>query len=99
MSFAAAPVRRLAGVAPDAVPYDALIEAQEPVILEGLAGAWPLVAHGLKGPLQAAAYLRRFAGEHPVTCFVGPARIGGRPGDGPGLTSRPRRPPNGRLFT
>jgi hypothetical protein len=78
MSFAAAPVRRLPGVAPDAVPYDALIEAQEPVILEGLAGAWPLVAHGREGPIQAAAYLRRFAGEHPVTCFVGPARIGGR---------------------
>jgi hypothetical protein len=78
MSLAAAPVRRLAGVAPGAVPFDELIEAQQPVVLEGLAGDWPLVAHGRQGPLQAVDYLKRFANERPVACFVGPSEIGGR---------------------
>jgi len=78
MSLAAAAVRRLAGVSPDAVPYDELIEAQQPVVLEGLARDWPLVAHGLAGPRQAADYLKGFAGDRPVTRFTGPPEIGGR---------------------
>jgi hypothetical protein len=78
MSFAAAPVRRVTGVAPGAVPYEELIEAQQPVVLEGLARDWPLVARGREGPVRAVEYLKRFAGEHPVTCFVGPPEIGGR---------------------
>ena len=78
MSFAARPVERLSGIAPDAVPYEALIEAQQPVVLEGLARDWPLVAHGLEGPAAAAEYLKRFAGDRPVTSFTGPPEIGGR---------------------
>jgi hypothetical protein len=75
---AASPVERLRGVAPDAVPYDALLEAQQPVVLEGLARDWPLVARGREGPAAAAADLKQFAGDRPVTGFTGPPGIGGR---------------------
>jgi hypothetical protein len=78
VTFAAPGVRRLSGIAPDAIPFDALIEAQEPVVLEGLAGDWPLVQAGRQGPKQAVGYLKRFAGERPVTAFTGPPEIGGR---------------------
>lgn len=78
MTFAAPPVRRLAGVARDAVPFDRLIEERQPVVLEGLARDWPLVAQGRAGSAQAAAYLKRFASDHPVTAFTGPPEIGGR---------------------
>jgi hypothetical protein len=78
MSFAAASVRRLTGIAPGEVPYAELIEAQQPVVIEGLASDWPLVAAGREGPAQAAAYLRQFAGDRPVTAFTGPPEIGGR---------------------
>ncbi len=78
MSFAAPAVKRLTGVAPDAVPFDELMDAQEPVVLEGLASHWPLVAQGRQGPAAAVEYLKRFAGERPVTGFTGPPEIGGR---------------------
>jgi hypothetical protein len=78
MTIAAQPVRRLAGAAPDAVPFDRLIEEQQPVVLEGLARDWPLVAQGRDGPAQAVAYLKRFAADRPVTGFTGSPEIGGR---------------------
>jgi hypothetical protein len=78
MSFAESPIRRLSGFAPDAIPFDELIEAQEPVVMEGLARDWPLVASGRKGPAAAADYLKRSAGDRPVTAFTGPPEIGGR---------------------
>jgi hypothetical protein len=78
MSLTAPSVRRLPGVAPGAVPFDELIEAQQPVVLEGLARDWPLVASGREGPAAAAEYLQRFAGERPVTAFIGPPEIEGR---------------------
>ena len=78
MSFAAPAVKRLSGVSPDAIPFEALFKAQQPVVLEGVARDWPLVAHGHEGSRQAAEYLKRFAGERPVTGFTGPPEIGGR---------------------
>lgn len=78
MSFAAPPVRRLRGARPDAVPFDELIADQEPVVLEGLARDWPLVACGKEGPARAAEYLQRFAGDRPITAFTGQPEIGGR---------------------
>jgi hypothetical protein len=79
MSFtASAAVKRLSGVAPNEIPFDELIEAQQPVVLKRLAEAWPLVGFGREGPERAAEYLKRFAGERPVTVFTGPPEIGGR---------------------
>jgi hypothetical protein len=71
-------VQRLSGVLPEAVPFDALIEAQQPVVMEGLAKDWPLVAAGRQSPVAAATYLKRFAADRPVTAFAGPPEIGGR---------------------
>lgn len=78
MSVAAAPVKRVSGIAPDAIPFDALIEAQQPVVLEGLASDWPLVARGREGAVRTVDYLKRFAGDRPVTGFTGSPEIGGR---------------------
>lgn len=73
------PVRRLAGVTPDAIPWDELFAAGQPVVLEGLAADWPLVRAGLEGgPQGAADYLRQFAGGAPVTVFAAPAATNGR---------------------
>lgn len=78
MTRAAAAVRRLAGIAPDAIPFDDLFAAQQPVVLEGLAADWPLVARGREGPAATVEYLKRFASDRPVTAFIGPPEIGGR---------------------
>lgn len=78
MNFGTSSVRRISGVTADAIPFDALIEAQQPVVMEGLAGDWPLVARGRDGPAAAADYLKRFAGDRPVAAFTGPPEIGGR---------------------
>ncbi|WP_305098531.1 cupin-like domain-containing protein [Croceibacterium aestuarii] len=78
MSLDAPPVRRLAGIAAEAIPFDELIAAQEPVVLEGAARDWPLVRRGGEGAAQAADYLKRFTNERPVTAFTGPPEIGGR---------------------
>jgi hypothetical protein len=71
-------VRELAGVAPDRVPLDELVEAQQPLVLKGLAADWPLVARGREGPQAAIAYLKSFYQGRPVVGYVGPPEIGGR---------------------
>jgi hypothetical protein len=78
VSFDAPAVKRLSGIAPDAIPLDALVEAQEPVVLEGLARDWPLAARGLDGPADAIAYLKSFDGGMPVVGYSGPPEIAGR---------------------
>lgn len=73
------PVRRLAGVSPDAIPWDDLFAEGQPVVLEGLAADWPLVRAGLDGgPQGAADYLRQFDGGAPVTVFTAPPETRGR---------------------
>jgi hypothetical protein len=78
MSIAALAVRRLAGITPDAIPWDRLFADRQPVVLEGLAGTWPLVAQGRAGPEAAVRYLKQFAGDRPITGFTGAPDIGGR---------------------
>lgn len=78
MADAARKVREIAGVAPDAIPFEALIEAQQPAVLKGLAAAWPLVGEGRRSPAAAIAYLKSFYRGRPVTAYRGPPGIGGR---------------------
>lgn len=66
------------GVAPEAIPYAALLAAGEPAILKGVARDWALVREGLKGARHAIAYLKRFDGGRPVTAYVGAPEIEGR---------------------
>ncbi|KQM13191.1 cupin [Sphingomonas sp. Leaf24] len=56
----------------------ALVAANEPVVLRGLAAGWPLVAAGRDGPDAAIAYLKRFDSGRPVVAFTGDAAMGGR---------------------
>lgn len=56
----------------------ALVAANEPVILRGLAAGWPLAAAGRDGTDSAVAYLKRFDGGRLVVAFTGDAAIGGR---------------------
>lgn len=56
----------------------ALVAANEPVVLRGLAADWPLVAAGQGGVDSAVAYLKRFDGGRPVVAFTGDAAMGGR---------------------
>jgi hypothetical protein len=79
MVAATAPkVRVIEGVAPDAIPYDALMEAQAPTILKGIATDWPLVAKGRESAQAAIAYLNGFDAGKPVVGFTGPPEIAGR---------------------
>ncbi len=55
-----------------------LIAAGEPVVIESLAGSWPLVAAGRAGPQAARDYLNRFYNGRPGVGYVGDAAIGGR---------------------
>ncbi|MDT8757430.1 cupin-like domain-containing protein [Sphingomonas psychrotolerans] len=66
------------GVAPDAIPYAELLEAQRPAILKSVARDWPLVRRGLESPAAAMAYLEGFDAGRPVVGFTGPPEIGGR---------------------
>lgn len=68
----------LRGVSPDAIPFDDLLEAGEPVILEGLAADWPAVAAGRQSAVAAMDYLRRFDGGKPMTAFRAAPETGGR---------------------
>jgi hypothetical protein len=78
MAGAGQEVRTIHGVAPDRIPFDALIEAQQPCILKGVARDWPLVRRGLDSPEAAIAYLKSFYGGKPVVFYRGPYEIGGR---------------------
>jgi hypothetical protein len=68
--------RELEGVAPDAVPYDELMAAEQPVILKGLVKDWPLVGKG--SARDAADYLGSFYQGRPVVAFIGQPEQAGR---------------------
>src|SRR3569833_2845641 len=78
MAEAARRTRELTGVAPDAIPFDALVEAQQPVVLRGLARDWPLVRRAGQGPAEAISYLKGFDSGRLVTGYTGAPEIGGR---------------------
>lgn len=78
MAEVARRTRELTGVAPDAVPYGELLDAQLPVILKGLARDWPLVRRGLEGAEQAIDYLKGFDAGRPVVGYTGAPEIKGR---------------------
>ncbi|OYW82821.1 MAG: cupin [Asticcacaulis sp. 32-58-5] len=68
----------LEGVAADDIPYDDLMSGQRPVILKGVARAWPLVKAGLHSPRSAMDELLRYYQGRPVTAYTGAPDIGGR---------------------
>jgi hypothetical protein len=68
--------RELEGVAPDAIPYDELMAAEQPAVLKGLVRNWPLVQK--ESPAAAADYLKTFYQGRPVTAFIAQPEQGGR---------------------
>lgn len=70
------PVREIDAVG--LVDLEALIAADEPVILRGYAADWPLVRAGRRSPREAAAYLSTYDAGRPVTGYVGDPAIRGR---------------------
>jgi hypothetical protein len=76
--MSAAPIRAIDSGAAGTTRFDELLEAQEPVILKGIARDWPLVRHGLESPRDAIAYLASFDAGKPVVAYRGEPEIGGR---------------------
>ncbi|WP_238475338.1 cupin-like domain-containing protein [Sphingomonas cavernae] len=70
--------REIKGLAPDAIPYGELLEAQEPVILKGVVRQWPLVQTGYEGPEAAMDYLLPFYNGRPIAGYTGRPEIKGR---------------------
>jgi hypothetical protein len=70
--------RVLDGIAPDAIPFDRLMEEQQPAILKGVARDWPLVRHGLESPRAASDHILEFDSGRPVVVYSGAPEIGGR---------------------
>ena len=70
--------RVIEGIAPDAIPLEALMEEQQPSILRGVAHDWPLVRAGITAPEQAIAYLKSFYCGKRVVGFAGRPEIKGR---------------------
>lgn len=69
---------RTVDVAAEAVPFDELMAAQQPVILRQLARNWPLVRAGAEGPRRAMDYLLGFYGGAPIVGYTGAPEIKGR---------------------
>lgn len=60
------------------IDVEALLAAQQPVILRGLARDWPLVQAGKAGAREAIAYIKRFDSGAPVVGYTGAPEIAGR---------------------
>ncbi len=71
-------VHRLDVGAGEAVAFDELVAAGEPVVLAGLASAWPLVRAGRRSAVDAAALLLDAYRGGPVLAYTGAPEINGR---------------------
>lgn len=71
-------IEEVSGYDPAAVP-ESLLSASSPVVLRGLASAWPAVQAAHASAHDAIAYLKRFDhGSMPVVATVAPPEAGGR---------------------
>lgn len=68
----------LTGIAPDAIPYGELLQADRPVILKGVVADWPLVRAGRTSSAEAMDYLLAFYQGRPVVGYSCPPEIKGR---------------------
>lgn len=55
-----------------------VMAAGQPVVLRGLADAWPSVAAGRRSAAATVEYLRRFDSGHPVDAIMTPPEVEGR---------------------
>ena len=78
MVEAARRTRDLGEIAPEAIPFDALIADDRPAILRGVTRDWPLVRAGRESAEAAIAYLKRFDSGRALVAYVGAPGINGR---------------------
>jgi hypothetical protein len=71
-------VRVLEGVVPDQIPFDELLQANEPVILRGLVSHWKLVKAGQASPERAMELLDRHSTGRPVGVYIAPSDTNAR---------------------
>ena len=71
-------IRVLEGVTPDQIPFDELLEANQPTKLPGLASNWELVRAGMEAPETAMALLERYSAGKPIGYFVAPSEVNAR---------------------
>jgi hypothetical protein len=70
--------RALEGLDPERIPYAELLDAQEPVILKGVASNWEIARRGAQSATAAIDYIASFDGGRPVVGYTGVPEIGGR---------------------
>jgi Cupin-like domain len=88
--------REIEGLDPARIPYAELLEAQQPVILKGVARDWEITRRGVQSAAAAIDYVASFDGGRPVVGYTGPPEIGGRffyNADVTGLNFEARRVP------
>jgi len=78
MTYPASQVRILEGVLPDQIPFDELIQGNEPVILRGLVSSWGLVQAGKVSPDSAMEILQNHSSGKPVGVYVAPPEANAR---------------------
>lgn len=72
------PVRILEGVAPEQIPFEELLEANQPTVLKGLVSSWELVQAGKESPEKAMRLLERYSTGKPIGYFAAPPDVKGR---------------------
>ena len=66
-------VRTIEGATPDQIPFDDFLDANEPVILRGLASGWKLVEAGRNSTEKAMEVLEKHSSGRPVGVYVAPS--------------------------
>lgn len=75
--MSAAEIREVTGIDPRALP-DEVLASTQPLVLRGLADAWPLVRAGRESPRAACNYLLKYYQQATVGVFLGQPEIRGR---------------------
>ena len=78
MADIARKTRTETGLKPGDITFEALLDRQEPVLLKGFAGDWPLVRAGLRSAGAAMDHIRGFDAGRDVVSYTGEPEIGGR---------------------
>ena len=68
----------LTGVTPDTIPFDTLLNANQPVLMPGLVRNWPLVQEATQTPIGLMNELLEHHPRHPLLCYRGAPDIKAR---------------------
>jgi len=77
MSWIETKTKVVHGVQSDKIPYDEIVQAEEPVIFRGAAKHWGLVQSGLASEAEAMDYMQAFHANKKMLAFIGEPDIDG----------------------